>query len=76
MAESQSLDRDDPMPVHYTLNFRDLPTDTSQTISCANEMQAVNLFAAWLVADEENIGYLEAYRDKLYAELKGGKFLP
>jgi hypothetical protein len=51
-----SLDPSDPIPVHYSLHFHDVPTGRTASFSCASEAGCVTFFAAWLMADEEKPG--------------------
>jgi hypothetical protein len=69
MVKSQSLDKADPIPFHYTLVFRDMPTGQTAEISYEGENDAVQAFAAWLVADEFDVGFLDKIREDLYAKL-------
>jgi len=67
---NQALDRDDPLLFHYTVNFRDVPTGRSVDLHADNEMEAILMVAAWLMADEENIDYkIRAAIEKLYSDL-------
>lgn len=50
--------------VTYTLRFHDLPTSTTEDVVFTSENEAVLSFAAWLMADEEEVG---GWEDKLAA---------
>jgi hypothetical protein len=63
------------MPYHYTLHFRDVTSGKTAEISYTTENDMVLAFAAWLVADEENIGLLEPHRTELADKLPKG-FMP
>jgi hypothetical protein len=51
------LDYYDPMKMHHTVMFTDLPTDTHQTISCLGEVDQLNLLVDWLKCDEDEAAY-------------------
>jgi len=66
-----SLDKDDPMPVHYFLFFRDLPTGQTAELSCENEVEQAYMVAAWIISDEtpDRLGVLLPYLQKLKEKL-------
>jgi len=78
----QSLDPHDPIPFHNIVHFRDVPTGRTAEIHCDSEVEAINMVAAWLMADETLIATkLEKALAKLDHELprdKDGRhiFLP
>jgi len=75
MACNATLDEHDPVPIHYTVQWRDLPTGKEHTISANGEKDALYLIAAWIICDEEDIGVLAPYRERLYHDLPKD-FLP
>ena len=53
-ADFQSLDKDDPMPTHFTVTFVDLPTGQHHTVSCAGEVDQLSLLADWIWCDDDD----------------------
>lgn len=76
MTTHQSLDPKDEMQFHNVLHFRDIPTGETAEISYSGENSACLAVAAWIAADEKNIGDLEKFRKELYEKLPKGVFLP
>ncbi len=66
---STSLDRDAGFPLVHQLFFHDLPTNTSAIVPAEGEDDALKLYAAWIVADETQIGCLSDYRKRLEVAL-------
>lgn len=75
MTSHPSLDPNDPIPYHYTLHFRDVTNGECAELAFPGEDAAYKAFAAWLVADDDNIGILEPHRTKLVTLLPKG-FMP
>ena len=59
--ELGELDVSDVLQVH----FRDIATGNYSIIDTKSEHEALSLLAAWIAADETNIGDLESHRSKL-----------
>lgn len=69
--------KDDPnQGKTYTLSFHDLPTGEKEDLVFVSECATLYAFAAWIAADESELGALNANRDYLYGTLKSKKFLP
>jgi hypothetical protein len=48
----QSLDKNDPIPVHYTLYVMDMATGKTCAVEASDEMDLVRLFVACIHSDE------------------------
>jgi len=69
-------DREDLIASH-TLSFHDLPTGQKEDLVFSTEAEAVNCFAAWIAADEGDLGDLTKFRETLYERIKTPRmFLP
>ena len=50
----QSLDRNDPLPYHHMIVFRNMVTGKTEEIHCESEVKALGLFTSWINSDLEN----------------------
>ncbi len=70
VTASQSLDKADPMPVHYTLHVLDMPTGRTGSMAATDEMDAITLFSGLIWSDESLEHFVEAIA-RLRANLPG-----
>lgn len=62
---TQSLTKDDELPVHYTLTFTDTVTGTSQALAYEGENELLLAVAAWINSDEPWVAVAPPYRKLL-----------
>lgn len=55
--QSQSLDKDYPMPTYYQVMFIDGPSGKTQLISAEDEMIQLSLLRDWLLGYEDRDAY-------------------
>lgn len=69
-----SLDKDDPIPMHYKSIWIDMPTEFTYIIHHDNEMDMLSFISKWEICDDDDEAY-DAISDKFTGKARE-MFLP